>query len=212
MLTYTEDYNNVYREPLTLSVDLIKAQKFGMSKYLNHLHRLSLFATSDRDSYYYGGSYTFQNDFLSQLYVGANLTYLKSNQVDTVAEKGIELRDTFTALQSDKATLYVPSFSITTYAQELKKAELSVMKVLHLSWYWFSFPLSLQRESIYAKQRIYEIAFNHNLQRTYHESILGTEFDLLFFHKLELPLSIEWIYNKDVFDTRQVKVYFGVAF
>lgn len=212
MLSYTRDYSNIYREPLTLSMDFANAQKFGVSKYHNHLHALSLFGTVDRDSNYYGGHYTFQNDVLSQLYVGANLSYMKSNHVDFFNEKGIELRDTFTALQNDKATLYVPSFSITTYAQELKKAEVSLAKVFDVSWYAFSFPLSLQREALYAKQRLYDIDFKQNVQRTYHESIVGTELDLLLFHKLELPLNIEWIYNKDVIDTNKVKIYFGVAF
>jgi hypothetical protein len=212
MLSYTRDYSNIYREPLTLSLDFAKAQKFGVSKYHNRLHALSLFGTSDRDSHYYGGHYGFQNDLKWQLYVGANITYMKSNMVDAFHEKGIELRDTFTALQNDKATLYVPSFSTTTYAQELKKAEVSLAKVFDFSWYAFSFPLSLQRESLYAKQRLYDIDFRQNVQRNYYESIVGTEFDLLLFHKLELPLSIEWVYNKDVVDTNKVNVYFGAEF
>ncbi|CAA6812748.1 MAG: Unknown protein [uncultured Sulfurovum sp.] len=211
-LAYTRDYDSFYREPLTMSLNISNAKQFGYSKYVNALNALSLFGSSDRDVIMWGGSYAFKHDLAWQSYVGVSATYMKSNKVNFFEDKGIELREGFSALQSDKATLNVPSFSATTYAQEVKMAELSLAKVFDGSLYFFSFPLSLQRESLYAKQRVYDIDFSDSIQRTYYESIVGGELDLVLFNKLEIPLSLEWIHNKDVVDQDKVRVLIGGSF
>jgi len=211
-LAYSKDYANLYREPLSLSFVLMKKNQYGFSKYANALNALELFGSSDRDAMMVGGTYTFKHDLAWQSYVGAKATYMKSNKVNALEEKGIELRDGMTSLQSDKATLDVPSFSSTAYAQEVKMGEVSLAKVFDASLYSFSFPLSLQREAIYAKQRIYDIDFSNTLNKTYYETIVGTEFDLVFLNQLEIPLSLEWIYNKDMKEENKIKILFGVNF
>ena len=211
-LAYTKDYDNIYREPLSFSVNVLNAKQYGFSKYANSLNALELFGSRDRDVNMAGGTYRFKHDLAWQSYVGARATYMKSNKVNSFEEKGIELKDGVTSLQSDKATLDVPSFSDTTYAQEVKMAELSLAKVFDGSLYLFSFPLSLQREAIYVKQRVYDIDFSNTIQKTYYESTLGAELDLVFFNKLEIPLSLEWIHNKDVVDQDKVRVFLGKSF
>ncbi len=211
-LAYTKDYETIYREPLTLSLNILNVKQFGLSKYANALNALSFFGSSDRENNMWGGSYAFKHDLPWQSYVGMKATYMKSDEVNFLEEKGIELRDGFDSLQSDEATLTVPSFSTTTYAQEVKMAELSLAKVFDKSFYFFSFPLSLQREAVYAKQRIYDIDFSNTKQRTYYESTLGTELDLVLFNNLEIPLSIEWIHNKDVVEQNKLRVLLGGSF
>jgi len=212
ILAYTKDYDNIYREPFSFSLNVLNAKQYGFSKYANSLNALDLFGSTDRDVNMAGGTYRFKHDLAWQSYVGARTTYMKSNKVNFLEEKGIELKDGFTSLQSDKATLDVPSFSSTTYAQEVKMVEFSLAKVFDGSLYFFSFPLSLQRESIYAKQRVYDIDFSNTTQRTYYESTLGTELDLLFFNKFSIPLGLEWIHNKDVVDQNKVRVLLGGSF
>lgn len=91
-------------------------------------------------------------------------------------------------------------------------AELSLAKVFDGSLYFYSLPLSLQRESLYLKQRLYDIDFSETEHKDYKETVAGLELDLLFFHKLQIPLSIEWLYNEDVQNKEQVRVLFGVRF
>jgi hypothetical protein len=211
-LTYSKDYENLYREPLSLSFTLMKKNQYGISKYANALNALELFVSSDRDAMMVGGTYSFQHDLAWQLYVGAKATYIKSNRVNSLEEKGVELREGMTSLQSDKATLDIPSFSSTVYAKEVKMTELSMAKVFDGSFYRFSFPLSLQREAIYAKQRIYNIDFSDSLNKTYYETIIGTEFDLVFFNQFEIPFSLNWIYNKNIKEKNKFKALFGIIF
>jgi len=210
---YSKDYENLYREPLTLSFSVMKKNQYGFSKYANALNALELFGSSDRDAMMVGGSYKFIHDLAWQSYMGAKAIYMKSNKVNVLEEKGIELRDgAATSLQSDKATLDVPSFSSTAYAQEVKMGEVSLAKVFDASLYSYSFPLSLQREAIYAKQRIYDIDFSNTLNKSYYETIVGTEFDLVFLNKFEIPLSVEWIHNGDMKEEDKAKVFFGIIF
>jgi hypothetical protein len=211
-LAYTKAYDNIYREPLTMSLDIYNHKQYGFSKYANELNALSLFATKDRESSILGGTYSFKHDLFWQTYVGAKGTYMKSDEVDSFEEKGIEVSDGFSDLQSDKATLNMPTISKTYYAKEAKMAELSLAKVFDASLYFYSFPLSLQRESLYLKQRFYDIDFTDSVNRQYNESTVGIELDLLFLHNLTVPLNIEWIYNEDVRDREQVRFMFGLGF
>jgi len=211
-LAYTKAYDNIYREPLTLSLDIYNHKQYGFSKYANELNELSFFATKDRESTIVGGTYAFKHDLFWQSYVGAKGTYMKSDEVNGLEEKGIEVSDGFSALQSDQATLNMPSISRTYYAKEAKMAELSLSKVFDASLYFYSLPLSLQRESLYVKQRFYDIDFTDSVNRQYNESTIGMEFDLLFLHNTTIPLKVEWIYNEDVIDKEQVKFMLGVPF
>ncbi len=211
-LAFSKPYYNTYREPLTLSFDVVNKKQYGFSKYANSLNGLTLFASDDRDNRMYGVTYRYKHDLAWQSYIGVKGGYLKSDEVDYFNEKGIELDDTFSNVQSDLGTLDIPSFTFRTYAQEVKMAELSLAKVFDGSLYFYSFPLSLQRETFYAKQRRYEIDFNRFVSRSYDETTVGAEFDLLFFHKVNLPFSVEWIHNKDVFDPDKVRFLIGGSF
>ena len=211
-LAFTKPYANIYREPLTFSLNILNKKQYGFSKYANSLNALSLFASEDRESSLYGITYSFKHDLVAQSYIGLKGSYLKSSEVDFFNEKGIELDDTFNNIQSDLGTLDIPSFSFKTYAKEVKMAELSLSKVFDGSLYFYSFPISLQRETFYAKQRHYEIDFGSTLLKSYDETTIGAEFDLLFLHKLGLPLSIEWVHNRDVIDQNKVRVLIGGSF
>jgi hypothetical protein len=211
-LGYTRAYDNLYRKPLTLSFDLSNHKQFGLSKYPNHLDAFSLFATKDRDNSVLGASYQWEQGMPWQSYIGVKGVYLKSDQVDVRWEKGIELSDTFSSLQSDRATLNIPTFGMTYYAQEVKMQELSLKKVFDGSFYNYSFPLSLQRESLYFKYRTYDIDFNDDVNREYRETVVGAEFDWLFFHKITIPMGVEYLYNPDVKDKNQVRVVVGTFF
>ena len=211
-IAYTKAYDNLYREPLTLSLDISNSKQFGLSKYFNSLNALSLFGSRDRDNNIVGLSYGWEHDLFWQSYLGLQGKYLKSDRVNSLLEKGIELSDTFTDLQSDKGTVNMPSLTGKGYAKEVKMAEVSLKKVFDASFYNFSFPISLQRESFYIKGRFYDIDFTDRVNKKYKETIVGVEADFLFIHKLPIPLSFEYIYNPDVQDTKQFRVLMGRSF
>jgi hypothetical protein len=211
-LSYTKAYSNLYREPLTLSFEILNHKQFGFSKYPNSLNALSFFNSIDRDTNIFGVSYQYEHDIPWQSYIGFKSSYFESNIVNHSKEKGVEVRNTLTLLQADLGTVNMPTLKYTYYAKNVKVAELNFKKVFDISSYHFSIPLSLQRESIYLKQRLYDIDFTNKLNKQYHETIVGLEMDVLFLHKLTIPFSFEYLYNPDVQEKEQFRVIFGGSF
>ncbi len=211
-LAYTKAYDNIYREPLTLSVDILNNKEFGISKYPNSFNGLSLFVTEDRDYNIFGASYGWEHDMPWESYIGVKGKYLKSSMVDFAMEKGVEIGNSSSKIESDRGFVDIPTANHTTYADEVKVGEFSLKKVFNGSIYSYSFPVSLQRESLYFKQRLYDIDFTKEINKKYNETVIGVEADLLFLHKIPLPLSFEYLYNPDIIDREQFRVMFGGSF
>lgn len=211
-LSYTRAYDNIYRKPLTLSLDISNNKKFGLSKYTNRANELSLFISRDRDSHIFGASYIFEHDMPWQSYLGVRGEYLKSDKVSPFLEKGIEVGYRLNNLQSDRGVVDIPTFKDIAYADEVKVGEISLKKVFDGSIYNFSFPISIQRESIYLKERFYKIDFNKKIAKNYNETVVGVESDLLFLHKIPIPMTIEYLYNSNIKDSEQIRFLFGIRY
>jgi hypothetical protein len=89
----------------------------------------------------------------------------------------------------------MPSYSGVAYLKKGYYAEFNLFKTLNFSKYYFTFPLSLQREAIYAKYRYYTLEdFANNLYSA-NEVTLGTRFDSVLLNDGVVPISFEYIYN-----------------
>ena len=97
------------------------------------------------------------------------------------------------------------------FVDEALQAEVGLYKVFNISKYFFSFPISLQRESLYAKARYYALG-KDGKQDNYAEYVLGTQIDLLVYHELNVPLIVEWIHNDDVYEKDSVRFGLGFSF
>jgi len=210
-LDYVKPFDNVLQKPVTASINFTRKEQYGLSKYANSLYDLSLFASTDRGNATYGANYTFMHDFAYQSYVSLGGTYMKSKLSSTALEKGIAITDNKNTYSFSPNSIEVKGLGKDYFAKELKMAEAGLYKVFDASAYFFSFPLSLQRESLYAKERLYDIK-TEDESFTYHESVLGLELDLLVYHELTMPLQIEWIHNEDVETKDRVNVQFSMGF
>ena len=204
-LDYTKAYDSIYRKPLTLSLDISNIKQFGISKYPNHLNLLNTFLSQDREDNIYGASYSWLYGLGWQSYIGLKGSYLKSDNVDNKEERGVKIDDNWANLQDEKAKIIMPTLNDTLYAKEVKTAEISLYKTIDTPLYFFSFPISLQRESIYAKYKIYDIDFV-NKNKKYNETTLGVENDLVLFNNFTLPIKFEFLYNPDVKDKSLFRV------
>jgi hypothetical protein len=210
-LSYTKSYATIYRKPWSLSVDLLNNKQFGLSKYPNHLNHLKGFFSHDRDNNSMGIAYEWMHDLPSQSYLGINLKHLQSYQSKTREEKGIRISDSVGEIQQDPSTIIAPTLNSTLYAKELTMGEMGLYKVFETPFYFYSFPISLRRESLYLKQRHYVVGLDHK-DLSFDETILGIESDLLFFHKIPLPLSLELLYNDKAKESLQFRFLFGIDF
>ena len=210
-LDYTKDFENIYRKPLSLSMDIDNIKQFGVSKYPNSLNSLNLFISQDRGDNSYGGSYSWEYGLAYQSFVSFDATYMRANVVDRNREKGIEINHNFGDIQSEQASISMPTIEHTKYAKELKVGTIGLYKTIDTPLYFFSFPISLQRESIYLKQRLYDIDFE-NESKKYNESTVGLESDFVFFNNFVAPIKFELLYNPDVKDSTQFRVLFSGEF
>jgi len=209
-LEYNKEYDS-YRKPLALSLDIGNNKQFGKSKFSNHLNYLNIFSMRDRDSNTFGGSYYWMHDLGWQSYIGLNASYMKSDNINEKLERGIEIDDDWADMQKDSASITMPTLDGTLYATEAKVAEASLYKVFDTPLYFFSAPISLQRETIYLKQKFYDFELS-NENREYSQSTVGLESDILFFHNFTVPIKLEWLYNKDSEDKSLFRVMLGGEF
>jgi len=210
-LDYAKPFDNVLQEPVTASLNFTRAEQYGLSKYPNSLYNLSLFTSTDRSNTTYGATYAFMHDLAYQSYVSLGGTYMKSKLSNTALEKGISITNNSNTYSLSPNSIEVQGLGKDYFAKELNMVEAGLYKVFDASAYFFSFPLSLQRESLYAKGRLYDIKTEEE-SFTYHESVLGLELDLLVYHAGTLPLQIEWIHNEDVENKDRVNMQFSMGF
>ncbi|MCW9025757.1 MAG: hypothetical protein OQJ77_00440, partial [Thiovulaceae bacterium] len=86
----------------------------------------------------------------------------------------------------------------------------------NLSKYFFTFPLSIQRESIYTKYRYYELESFSGKKYDMQESTLGLNLSLVGLNSLAFPLNIEYIYNNGkqglIEDSHIIRFMLGIDF
>jgi hypothetical protein len=210
-LDYLKEYDSIYREPLSFSLDIQNNKWFGLSKYPNHLNKLNLFALNDRDNNIWGGSYQWMHDMPWESYIGLKASYLTSDKLEEGTQTGIEIDDNWGDVQSDRATIIMPTLDDTLYAKEAKIGEVSLYKVIETPLYFFSFPISMHRQTLYAKHKLYDFKLTKE-NKKYSETTIGLESDLLFLNQFTLPIKFEWLYNKDMEDESMFRVLLGGTF
>jgi len=207
---YHIDHDRDDREPLSLSFNFTDVKAFGKSMYANSKHSVSLFAVKERDDFIGGASYNFFHDLPYEFYVGAGLKYAKSDTDFVDAKRGIEINDNVFGLSRDPSHIIMPSMESDLYAKEVLKTGISIYKVLNFDAYSFTIPLSLRRESIYAKCNYYDITFLNDQSENFSEYTFGLNLDLLLLHSNPIPLSFEYIYNDDLIDSSRFRVLFDL--
>ena len=209
-LNYHIDHDRDEREPLSLSLNFRDVKKFGKSMYDNSKHSASLFGVKDRDDFIVGASYNFFHDLAEEFYAGVGVKYSYSDTDFTSKKHGIKIDDNILGLSRDASLITMPSIQTDLYAKEVLKAGVSIYKVLNLDYYSFTIPLSLRRESIYAKFNYYDMTFLNDKSEDFSEYIMGLNLDLLFLHSNPIPLSFEYIYNDKLEETSRFRVLFDL--
>jgi len=72
-------------------------------------------------------------------------------------------------------------------------------------------PLSLRRESLYARYRYFSLK-GARRRFGFSEYTLGMTFELLLLHKVVAPVTVEWMQNDDLKDPERFRVMFDLQF
>lgn len=209
-----QDYADYAREPLSLSAVFARSERYGVSMYDNYSNMVKIYMADERGDKIYGGEYAFNHDLPYEFYTGLSAKYSITNREDYTANRGVKMTNSGYQLDKDPSTVYVPSLNKNYYLKKVSYIEGSISKVLNLSHYFFTFPLSVQRESLYAKYRYYNLeSFNQNTL-SFHEATVGMTLNTVVLNSFSLPVSIEYIYNDAIFLEEKQKLRFilGINF
>lgn len=213
-LSYFQDYDIQEREPISGVLILQKSKTFGVSMYENSLNLLKLYGVSERKDKIFGGLYKFSHDLRNEWYIGLYAKYSQSNHIKRFEGRGVKVTNSIYQEDMDPSAIDMPSISSAAYVKRAGYAEINIAKVVNLSTYYFTFPLSLQRESIYGKYRYYNLLDNINIKYKANELTFGVVFASVILNSYKIPISMEYIYNDGNFidDTNSFKMSMGISF
>ena len=211
---YMQDYYEKRRAPLTLELNLATQRRYAYSFYTNYLNALDLFVQREREDNLVGVSYSFEHDFYKESYFGfyvggiSTLNYINA----TTAKDDVRGVKITSIADEDRATLSITNLAQDYYVNNASYMKLSLKKVFNLSSYWFTFPLSLQREALYVSHTHYQLnSFSKSQEKVAIDNTkVGVTFATLFLNKLVLPLSVEYTHSKASKDVLQESDSVGV--
>ena len=212
--SYYQDFDTAQREPLSGTFTIGRSERYGVSMYANCLNMLQLYGVKEREDIIVGGEYKFVHDLPAEFYIGFGVKYSKTDSNTGVETRGVKLSNVTLGLDMDPSTIDIPSIKNSLYVKEAGYGELSLSKVFNFSTYFFTFPISLQRESVYAKYRYYDVkAYSLEVENA-NEARVGVTFAGVFLNSLALPISFEYIYNDASFveDQSRLRVLLGASF
>ena len=213
--SYFQDYDSFEREPLSLSFSIAAFEQYGLSMYANYLNVLTLYGVLERDDKIVGLEYAFKHDLPYEFYFGFGTKYSQTDSGNTgIYNRGVKISPTAYFSDMDPSTVDMPSLGYSAYVKSAGYTEVSLSKVLNFSSYFFTFPISLQRESLYTKYRHYEI--DSYLGRAFkaEEITAGITLNTVFLNSFTLPISLEYIYTDADFvrEKESLRVLLGVSF
>ncbi len=210
-LSYLLDDKREEKEPLTLSLKYSNHHHFGHSMYLNDANDIALSVGLDRKDTMIGGRYHFSSSFAHQWYGAFDMRGAYAHIVGEGKKHGIKLQQ-YQNRFADALNFEMPSLVDDIYVKSLANVGLSLYKVFDVDKYFFSFPISLRRESLYGKYNYYALQLQDKRERDFHEFTLGMTGDMLYFNSLALPISFEYIVNQNLANANHVRVLFELNF
>ena len=206
--SYFQDYDTANREPMSGTLTMYRAESFGTSMFLNCLNYLEVYGVKERGDIIAGGKYAFKHDLPAEVYVGLEAKYSKTDNNSWLDDRGVKMTNLMVDEDMDPSTISMPSLDGSFYAKSVGYGEINVAKVINLSAYFFTFPLSLQREAVYAKYRYYDVKDFSYDTHIFNEVTAGFTLSTVFLNSLSLPLSFEYIYNDSDLTPNQDKIRF----
>lgn len=213
--SYQQDYLSHEREPAGLTLAVSESEKFGHSLYQNGSFYADGFKLYDRGDSGGGATLQGQKDLPNEWYVslGGKGSFMDRTESNPEERRGIKLESKPHPFDFDPGIILMGSLRDTRYVKSAVKGSASVKKVLNFSAYFFTFPLSLRRETVYGTYNHYAIDDFFETRRV-NEQTLGVQFETVVLNNYLLPLNAEYIHNDNQHfaDKDKVRFYLDLAF
>ena len=212
-LNYYQDYETLSRSPLSASVMFLESKSYGKAMYSDFTNMLNGYYVYDRGDSVLGASHVLAYGFSNEFYLGTQAKYSWTNQNSGGFSRGVKITN-LPQTSSDPSSITMPSLEGTSFVKQTWYAEASLKKVFNLSAYFFTFPLSLQREALYTKYRHYNIkGFSGKVYKA-NETTLGATAGSVFVNSFVFPMSLEYIKTDASFvqDKEKFRIVLGATF
>ncbi|MEA3383724.1 MAG: hypothetical protein U9Q20_03485 [Campylobacterota bacterium] len=203
------DDKNDKKSPTILSLNHINKKNFPLEDLPYFKSDAKLLFKYDRDDTMGGFDYKLNNHIYNELYLNLTLKGLYSNIDKLEDQRGVEIvKNSFD--NKDRTNTLIEGIDNDFFVKDVKSFGIGFSKTFNFSTYFSKFPISLRRESIFYNYKQFELTSNKPI--TIKENTVGVKLDLLFFHKLPLPVTIKYIKNDSSIDDYKIKVFAGMVF
>ncbi len=217
---YYQDYEVDTRDPLSVGFSISRYEKFGVGLRANSFYALSTYASKniseDIKKYTnYGANIILHHDLFLESYLTLNAKYVSSNVTFKPRDRtrGIKLSNIQSVL--DPTSISMPNSLYIDYLNEAIKASAKYEMAFNNSLYFFTFPISIRRESLYSKYNYYNLSYvQNNTKEIANEYTLGCMLEILLVNISPLPINFEYTINDnpDIAEESKFNVSIGASF
>ncbi len=200
------------RSPLSVTLSGSDRRKFGYGFYDNYRDSLKLFYSLDRGDRIWGAGYSGSRDIGYELYLTGGMQYACSDS-DRAGrnEHGIWVDNSDVSFFTDPSRFVMPSLSSDLYLKEAMDVQVTLARMFRWGKYSFSLPVSLRQESLYGRFHYFHLRGREGWFDV-REYAIGSKVEMLFFHRVPIPVGVEWMYNADIPQTERFRLFIGFQF
>ncbi len=209
-MSYYQDYDTISREPLSVTLSLSEHEQYGVSFYANQHYGIQLYGVQEREDKIVGTNLIAKHDLPREFYIGAEGKYSISDADTNINKRGVKL-SSISSYDFDPSVINMASLSSSSYVQSAGYIGINLAKVLNFSAYFFTFPISLRRETLYTRYRYYDLADFKDVHERVNEVKSGMTFATVFINNVTIPINVEYIYNDASFVKDRTKFQFNFS-
>ena len=204
------DDQNKNKNPTTISANHTYKEKFILGILNSFSSDLESFVKEDRGDLIYGLDYKINKLIYNEFYINGQLKSINSDVSSLGSQRGTKVVITQIDALQDNTKVLMEGFDYNFYVKDIFKSSVGISKAINFNYYFSKFPFSLRQEILFYKYNNYQLAsmdiFNIK------EQIVGVTFDILFAHKLSIPMTIKYIENDLSRDDYKIIFSIGVDF
>jgi hypothetical protein len=205
-----QDEDNKQKEPTLLSLKYTYDEQYPLASNSYLSYNGEIIARKDRDANTKGLKGNFSSHLFGETYFNLNGKWIVNSKYLPSDAKGVEIVDTIFDEAKDSTNVLMEGIDNNFYAKNLSSSGIGASSTFYLNKYFSVFPISLRKEELFGSWNRYNI---ETLKKfTIDEKIVGAKFDLLFFHKLPLPVTVKYIKNDASVNDYKVAISIGTEF
>lgn len=204
------DDKNKRKNPSVISLSHTFKKGFMLedSPYLSS--KIELLGKEDRGDLFYGASLDYDKHIYDEFYINIGGKIVDGDLKTLKDQRGIEVESDLIDTFKDKTTVFMEGSDLDFFVKDISKISAGISKTLYLDKYFYKFPFSLRKESVFYKHNRFD--FSSYKDFTVKENIYGIKFDILYFHKLPIPTTIKYISNDLSKDNHKITFTLGMEF